>query len=148
MNLKLLIIQISIQMQNPFLQRKDWEGIIYSRQSWRKIYSQRQHLNFLVSKGKCLFLFLNRSQRIKINSENNLAVPESLWMHSWFSESSSRIKSHHKMHKNKCTIITEWEGPRTCQATQTKRLWMKRRLEMAGRPIIIINFHGVLGWIK
>lgn len=66
-------------------------------------------------------------------------------MNQWLSESSSRIRTNHKMYKNNWTLITDWSGPRVCQFAQTKRIWMKRRQEMHNAPLIIIWFDGVIG---
>jgi len=60
------------------------------------------------------------------------------------SESSSRLKTQHKMYKNNWTIITDCIGPKICQHAQTKRIWMKRRQEMHNAPIVIVCLDGVL----
>ena len=114
------------------------------------MYYQRQLLNSLGLKGILSIALISfSSNKMRVSSQSsNLNVPEGITLQSWISESSNRMKSHHKMHKSRWTIITDTSGPRVCQATQTKRLCMKRRQEMSGKPIIIINFYGVLGWIE
>ncbi|CAI2364137.1 unnamed protein product [Moneuplotes crassus] len=113
-------------------------------------YLQPNHMHkSVLSKTASELPGMNDTKRIKMKSQtDHLNIPENDMGQSCFSESSSRMKSHHNMKKSRCTIITKCDGPRTCQSTQTKRLCMKRRAEMAGKPILIINFHGVLGCLR
>lgn len=88
------------------------------------------------------------SDKSRTNSLNSRgAVTENIRIHSWLSESPSRIFVQHKMHKDLWTIIKDCTGPRKWQATQTKRFRMSRRHEMRDKPMLIINFNGVLAKI-
>ena len=94
---------------------------------------------------------MHRFQQWRTQSQTtNLCPPDPNGgsINQWLSESSSRINSKHKMHKSRCQIITEWNGPKVWLKTQTKRIWMKRREEMQSAPLLIINFDGVIGNTK
>ncbi|CAI2371133.1 unnamed protein product [Moneuplotes crassus] len=92
---------------------------------------------------------MSHTRRMKMNSQNsNVSVAEDGMALPYFSEPSNRMKSNNNMKRSRCTIITKCDGPKVCKTKQTKRICMRRRAEMVEKPILIINFHGVLGCLR